>query len=198
MGAKPKYTESYLKMLLYQTKQGNPGKELNPYNLSQLTEVPLHVWRDRMKPAIELINDKQFLNEWGELKKVESMPFPIINYVAEFSALIDKKDSSGILSLAKEIAISHMKLLNSFSEKQKLNSQSNEEHTQINLIQNKDKEIAHLHKQLNAAMDRASIWENKYNELAVKAIRNIQRPRNNIIHLKPLSSADKPQINEKL
>ncbi|WP_310832304.1 hypothetical protein [Paenibacillus pedocola] len=192
MGVKPKYPKEQLKLLLYRTKREHPGRELNPYNLAKLTNVPLSIWRDRMKPEIELINDAQYIDDFGMLKPPEELPFPIVNYFAEFSFLLKKGDNEGALTLARELSILHLKMLNEIydlNQRNKTNLELDIQKEKLELLTKQFKASTESYQKNLESLNKKSLeWEQKYKDLAVRATRNIRKSKNdNVIELAPFT-----------
>lgn len=196
MGRNKEYTDSELRIALYNAKIKNPGKKLTPYNLSQLTEYPIQIWQRRMREQIDIINDSSFSDEVGLLKSSNGDPIPLVNYYVEFKKLIEKENYQGVLNLARELSITHTKL---FSDKFTGFSLADD-------LQKKEKEIENLTLEISKLKEKISVdkrrydvqldkWKRKYKDLALRALKNIQNKENTVVPFSPFKEKDLGNTN---
>ncbi|OLS37715.1 hypothetical protein [Bacillus sp. MRMR6] len=186
MGRKQVYTDSELRIALYNAKIKNPGKKLTPYNLAKLTEYPIQVWQRKMREQIDIINDSSFSDEIGLLQSSNGDSIPLVNYYSEFKKLIEKEDTQGVLNLARELSITHTKL---FSDKYTGFSLADD-------LQKKENEIEKLTLEINELKEKISNdkrkyvadiekWKRKYKALSIRALKNIQNKENTVVPFSP-------------
>lgn len=186
MGRTKEYTDSELRIALYNAKIKNPGMKLTPYNLAKLTEYPIQIWQRRMREQIDIINDSSFSDEIGLLQSSNGDPIPLVNYYSEFKKLIDNEDTQGVINLARELSITHTKL---FSDKFTGFSLADD-------LQKKEKEIEKLTLEINELKEKISNdnnkyvadiekWKRKYKDLAIRVLKNIQNKENNVVPFSP-------------
>lgn len=170
-----KYSDVQLKMILHEVAAQHPNTILNPNLLGQLTEVPRHIWKMRMKEEIEIINDCNFIKEQSSLiSKKTGQPVTIVNYFEEFSKLAEKQDMDGILALAKDVMTIHYRLLNIAATKEE--NKQIQELTEANkklleALTAKEEELKHQKRDYEAKLEQA---EKKYYKLAVCALGGFQ------------------------
>jgi hypothetical protein len=196
MGRNKEYTDSELRIALYNAKIKNPGKKLSPYNLAKLTEYPIQIWQRRMREQIDIINDSSFSDEIGLLQSSNGDPIPLVNYYGEFKKLVENEDTQGVLNLARELSITHTKL---FSDKFTGFSLADD-------LQKKEKEIEKLTSEVNELKEKISHdkskyvadvekWKRKYKALAIRALKNIQNKENNVVPFSPFKERNLGDTN---
>ncbi|MFB6471273.1 hypothetical protein ACFCW7_00275 [Paenibacillus glucanolyticus] len=188
-----KFSDLQLKMILHEVAVQHPNSILNPNLLGQLTEVPRHIWKMRMKEEIDLINDCNFVKEHSSFVSTKTgQPVTIVNYFEEFSKLAEKQDMDGILALAKDVMSIHYRLLNIAATKEE--NKQIEELSETNkklkqTLASKEEELKTQKRDYESKLEQA---EKKYYKLALCALSGFQE--NGIENIKTLSPFEKNKI----